>query len=115
MYSLNIVCTFVSTKLKLYNMSSNKTGLQDPFSNFSAGSVYSQQGGWNGINTTPQQKIPTYTTEHIFYILDSMFKLSLEQKQIQLLQDLYNSNDEANRTMATSMFHAMLLKKEEDK
>lgn len=94
-------------------MSSNKTGLQDPFSNFNTTSNpnYSTSN-WNGINTT---YLPTYTTEHIFYILDSMFKLSLEQKQIQLLQDLYNSNDEANRTMATSMFHALLLKKEEDK
>lgn len=76
---------------------------------------YPQQYGWNGIDTSSYRTLPTYTTEHIFHILDSMFKLSLEQKQIQLLQDLYNSNDEANRTMATSMFHAMLLKKEEDK
>ena len=96
-------------------MSSNKAGFQDPFSNFNTTSNpnYSTDN-WNGINTT-YKSLPTYTTEHIFYILDSMFKLSLEQKQIQLLQDLYNSNDEANRTMATSMFHAMLLKKEEDK
>jgi len=97
-------------------MSSNKTGFQDPFSTFgtTSNSTYSTSN-WNGVNTTPYKSLPTYTTEHIFYILDSMFKLSLEQKQIQLLQDLYNSNDEANRTMATSMFHAILLKKEEDK
>ncbi len=92
------------------------TGFQDPFSTFgtTSNSTYSTSN-WNGVNTTPYKSLPTYTTEHIFYILDSMFKLSLEQKQIQLLQDLYNSNDEANRTMATSMFHAILLKKEEDK
>jgi hypothetical protein len=99
---------------------STTTGTQSPFSSFSSPSqpTYNQSSkatGWYGIDTSSYKSLPSYTTEYIFHIMNSMFKLSLEPKQIQLLQDLYNSNDEANRTMATSMFHALLFKKEEDK
>lgn len=61
------------------------------------------------------QSIPKYTEEYIFSIMNKVFNLSLENNQLTLLQDLYNSNDESNRKMAVVMFQGILLDKFKEK
>ena len=61
------------------------------------------------------QSIPRYTEEYVFHIMNKVFNLSLEDNQLTLLQDLYNSNDESNRKMAVVMFQGILLDKFKEK
>lgn len=82
------------------------TSTTDPFGQLSTLGAKYQQSIYPSYNT-----FPSYAEEHVFHILNSMFELTLEPKQISALQELYNSKDESNRKLAVATFQGILLNK----
>ncbi len=56
------------------------------------------------------QNLPSYITKEIFFHINHLFNLELPKEKIEFLTDLYNTGDEANKKIATSVLHSLIVK-----
>ena len=77
------------------------------FTNIQLGSAYPTTGGtfYDPIGVTPRD---------IFNTFNDVFGLGLSEEQLSTLNSLFNTDEEANKRIATEMFKYMLAKKEDN-
>lgn len=85
--------------------------INDPWYN-AFGTLATSAASTTTSKSTPYftQNLPSYITKEIFFHINHLFDLELPTEKIEFLTDLYNTGDEANKKIATSVFHSLIVK-----